>query len=326
MNNLGPKIDALILLLRQNNVSSGLYPRSSNTNNGTVPMKDVTQKFTSKTVFLMSLAILLGLVWPSEAQNREHQQLMADIRILQEQTLQLQSLIHALGDTLSTVTITINEQGNVTRKALADQRVSVGTLSNDLRIVREKIDDSNLRISSLSQEVEALRLSIPRMPVFDPNLMTDLVDPDDPDAEVLPVKPPLPPPATGAGMSPRRLYDTAWADYTAGQWPLAIAGFETYIRAFPRSEMTDNAQFFIGESLFSEGRFEEAMAAYNQVITTYASGDAVPLAYYKHGLSLDRMDEPELARESYEYTVMNFPDTDAGRLSQQAIERLDRPN
>ena len=289
-------------------------------------MKDVTQKFTLRTIFLIPLALLFGLAWPSEAQNREHQQLMADIRILQEQTLQLQSLIHALGDTLSTVTITINEQGNVTRKALADQRVLVGTLSNNLRIVREKIDDSNLRISSLSQEVEALRLSIPRMPVFDPNLMTDSIDPDDPDVKILPVEPPLPPPATGAGMSPRRLYDTAWADYTAGQWPLAIAGFETYIRTFPRSEMTDNAQFFIGESLFSGGRFEEAVAAYNQVITTYVSGDAAPLAYYKRGLSLDRMDKPELARESYEYAVMNFPDTDAGRLSRQAIERLDRPN
>ena len=274
----------------------------------------------------MPLVILLGFAGPSEAQNREHQQLMADIRILQEQTLQLQSMILALRDTLTTVITTIDDQGNTTRKALADQRVSVGTLSNDLRIVREKMDDSNLRISSLSQEVEALRLSIPRTPVFDPNLMEDPVDPEDQDTETLPVEPPPPPPATGAGMSPRRLYDTAWADYTAGQWTLAIAGFETYIRTFPRSEMTDNAQFFIGESLFSEGRFEEAVAAYNQVITTYTSGDAVPLAYYKRGLSLDRMDEPELARESYEYTVTTFPDTDAGRLSQQALERLSQPN
>ena len=289
-------------------------------------MKDATQKPKPKTIYLMSLALLLSLAWPSEAQNREHQQLMADIRILQEQTLQLQSMILALGDTLTTVTTAIDEQGNVTRKALADQRVSVGTLSNDLRIVREKMDDSNLRISSLSQEVEALRLSIPRMPVFDPNLAEDPIDPENQDAEILPIELPPPPPVTGAGMSPRRLYDTAWADYTAGQWALAIAGFETYIRTFPRSEMTDNAQFFIGESLFSEGRFKEAVAAYNQVITTYTSGDAVPLAYYKRGLSLDRMDEPELARESYEHTVTNFPDTDAGRLSQQALERLSQPN
>ena len=253
MNNPGPKTGALILSLRQDNAFSCLYPRSSNTNNGIVPMKDATQKPKPKTIYLMSLTLLLSFAWPSEAQNREHQQLMADIRILQEQTLQLQSMILTLGDTLTTVTTTIDEQGNTTRKALADQRVSVGTLSNDLRIVREKMDDSNLRISSLSQEVEALRLSIPRMPVFDPNLIEDPSDPENQDAEIPPIELPPPPPATGAGMSPRRLYDTAWADYTAGQWALAIAGFETYIRTFPRSEMTDNAQFFIGENSITRG-------------------------------------------------------------------------
>ena len=42
-------------------------------------MKDVTQKFTLRTIFLIPLALLFGLAWPSEAQNREHQQLMADI-------------------------------------------------------------------------------------------------------------------------------------------------------------------------------------------------------------------------------------------------------
>ena len=47
----------------------------------------------------------------------------------------------------------------VTRKAFADQKLLVDTISSDLRVVREKVDDTNVRISSLSQEVEALRLA-----------------------------------------------------------------------------------------------------------------------------------------------------------------------
>ena len=40
----------------------------------------------------------------------------------------------------------------------------------------------------------------------------------------------------------------AWADYTAGSYDLAIEGFTSYVRSFPKSEFADNAQFYIGES------------------------------------------------------------------------------
>ena len=57
------------------------------------------------------------------------------------------------------------------------------------------------------------------------------------------------------------VYDTAWADYTTGQWALAIQGFEAYMETFPRSELTDNAQFYIGQTYFADGRFEDAVVA-----------------------------------------------------------------
>ena len=54
----------------------------------------------------------------------------------------------------------------------------------------------------------------------------------------------------------------AFSDYAAGQWPLAIQGFETYIRAFPRSEQADDAQFYIGEAYQLDGKMREALAAF----------------------------------------------------------------
>ena len=45
-------------------------------------------------------ALLVGLAMPAHAANREHQQLMADIRMLQEQSQQLQLVLASLADTL----------------------------------------------------------------------------------------------------------------------------------------------------------------------------------------------------------------------------------
>ena len=78
-----------------------------------------------------------------------------------------------------------------------------------------------------------------------------------------------------------------------------MTGFETYISTYPRSEMTDDAAFYIGETYFLQGDFQDAVEAYEQVVLNYSNGDKVPEAAYKRGLALDRLGEPERARESF---------------------------
>ena len=46
-----------------------------------------------------------------------------------------------------------------------------------------------------------------------------------------------PPVALAPGMTPQRLYNTALADFTAGQWALCIDGFNTYLRNFARTDL-----------------------------------------------------------------------------------------
>lgn len=284
----------------------------------------MTERFHHKLVTTcLGVALLLPAV--SSAANREHQQLMADIRMLQEQTQQLQVTLNALTETLKQVTTRIDEQGNATRKALADQKLLIDTLSSDVRVVREKVDETNVRVSSLSQELEAVRVTVsqPPAPVVPP--VSDETQ-GTPDASQPPVGQPAPAPPSVAGLSPQRLYDTAYADYAAGQWSLAIQGFETYIKAFPRTEQADDAQTYIGEAYSFDGKDEQAAAAYEKVITNYPTGDMVAMAYYKRGLALLRLNQPDRAREAWQAAVDKFPDSDAGRLARQGLDRLARPN
>ena len=125
---------------------------------------------------------------------------------------------------------------------------------------------------------------------------------------------PITPPATAtapvspAPGSPTRLYDMAWADYTAGSYDLAIEGFTSYVRSFPRSEFADNAQYYIGESYFQRGRLAEAVEAFGRVISTYPKSDVVGQAYYKRGLEL-RAAQPAGSRPR----GLRLPDQDGAR-------------
>lgn len=270
------------------------------------------------TIGLVAAALLAGVL-PARAANREHEQILADIRMLQEQTQRLQLAIVTLGEALKALTSKIDEQGAATRKGFADQKLATDTVASDLRILREKLDETNVRLTSLSQDVTGLREIIPQsypQPLMDPNAPL----PEGADAGAAP-PPPMP---MGTGTTPRRLYDMAFADYTAGQWSLAIQGFETYLKTYPKSDLADDAQYYIGESYSADSRFREALAAYQRVISDYPQSDLLPEAWYEVGASYERLGQRDRAREAYERVVQQFPETDAARLARQRLDSLNR--
>ena len=279
-----------------------------------------------RSLFVPCLMAAMLVVLPERVngQNRERQQLMADLRMLYEQTMRLQLQISALDESLQSLTTQLATQAEETVRAFADQRLLVDGVAGDVKILREKIDDTNVRISSMSQEVEALRVAIPQMSIPVTQL---LIDPE----TGLPLEtldnsvaaPPAAPVSTG--VSPRRMYDTAWADYTNGQWVLAVEGFEAYLKTFPRSELADDAQFYIGQTYYADGQFRQATTAYEQVLLTYPDGDVVPEASYKRGLALDRLGETDRARQAFELVSTSYPDSTMATLAEQALDRLNQP-
>lgn len=271
-----------------------------------------------------SWVCVLTVVAPVSGADREHQQMMADIRMLQEQTMRLNVMLGSLDTTLQTLLTRLDSQDEASRRAFADQKLLVDNVAGGVRIVREKVDETNVRVSSLSQEVEAIRLGMSKLRA--PRLTQLAVDPETglPTASAVAIQRPGGVAPVDPGVSPQRMFETAWGDYATGQWALSIQGFEAYISAFPRSELSDDAQFWIGDNHYANGQFREALDAYEQVIASYPDGDKVAESLYKRGLTLGRLAEPELARQAFEQVVRNHPDNNMANLAQQALVRLEQ--
>ena len=281
----------------------------------------------------VALGLTLALSAPATAQSREQRQMMATLQILQEQAQQLALTIAALQQSLDesakALNIRVDESNNATRKAFADQKLLIDGIASDVRIVRERSDDNNVRITALREELEALRTAVLTLSQPAPPPPQVTLGPDG-----LPVAAPVAPPqlvpapatplpqASTAGLSPIRMLDTAKADYFAGQWSSAVNGFEAFLRAFPRSESAGEAQFFIGESYSAQSRWRDAIAAYGLVMQTYPQSGSVPDAYYKQGLAYERLGQGDAARSSWEMVVKAYPESDAGRLAKQNLDRL----
>ena len=267
-----------------------------------------------------------GRPQPLQAANKEHQQLMADLRMLQEQAQLLQNLIGTVTDALKAVNTRLDQQAETNRKAFADQKLVVDNLTNDVRVIREKLDDNNVRIGSLTQELDSLRQAMQQLAArptasFDAGPAADPASPDA--AAAAPPPPPLP--TAGVGVSPTKLFEAARGDYMAGQYDLAIIGFTDYVKSFPKSDSVDDAQVGICTAYLADNKPDKAVEACDLAIRNYPAGDKIPEAYYRKGLALSTLKDVDGARTAFEEVVKKYPDSAEAQLARQGLERLKRP-
>jgi tol-pal system protein YbgF len=270
-------------------------------------------------LFALTGVLFAAASAPVSAQSREQRQMMADLRILQVQAQEMQNMVGALNqaltDALKAINTRLNEQADSTRRSFAEQKSVIDTLSSDLRIVREKLDDNNVRVGSLAQEVDSLRELITAMPRGGGDL------PHDP-ATADPAAAAGAAPAAGLGTSPQRAFDAAMSDYWGSDFDLAISGFKAYQSTFPQSDRAADAQFYIGQSYYNQGKYNEAADAYQQTIRTYPKHAILPDAYYKLGESYRNIKNVDRARAAYEFVAKNYPESAAAAQAQQRLQEL----
>jgi tol-pal system protein YbgF len=290
---------------------------------------------------LLNLTLLAVLTLPAvaAAQNREHQQIFADLRILQEQTQLLRVAVAELVESLKAINSRVDEQSNLTRKLFADQGVQIGGLTDNARILREKLDATNVSLSKDAHEMETIRQELGNQRTLLNQiiaLVTPPVAPTDPAAAaaaagaagagVVPpptgatqaTPPVLPPPP----QNPQRSFDTAFGDYVTGQFDMALAGFQYYIETFPTSPDVPKARFHIAESQYGKGANKEAVTAYEQVITLHKGTEWEPQALYKQGLAYEKLGQIERAKANWELVRKAFPDSSAAILATQNLARI----
>jgi tol-pal system protein YbgF len=153
-----------------------------------------------------------------------------------------------------------------------------------------------------------------------------------------PVPAPVPPrqPATPAARPvpaaelqpvPREaqaVYDDAYTLYHQGRFEEAERRFEEFLAVAPPTELSDNAQYWIGAARLSRGDHRGSLAAFRRTVELYPEGNKVPDALFKMGQALEELGDPGEARGVYEELSRRFPDTAAAALALERIAALPR--
>lgn len=177
----------------------------------------------------------------------------------------------------------------------ADLLTEIENIRQDLAELSAKIDDNQEGLSRVYQKLGITRTEMAR---------TDTVTKPQTQAD------------------PDELYNTAYLDYTRGNYDLAIDGFKRYLKYFPDTELSDNAQYWIGECYYTKKLYPDAVLEFEKVITNYPDGNKVVSAIYKIGLTYESMNENKKAKEYYKRVFDNYPKAPEAKLARERHNSL----
>ena len=131
-------------------------------------------------------------------------------------------------------------------------------------------------------------------------------------------------PAGGSSelLDPEEVMRAAQADFARGSYDLAVEGYEQFADEFPASALLDDALYGVGESRFAQGRFEQAMAAYDRALALQPPGDKAPDAAYRKGLALLELNRTADGIVQLQHVRDAWPDSAAARLSRAKLQSL----
>jgi tol-pal system protein YbgF len=118
------------------------------------------------------------------------------------------------------------------------------------------------------------------------------------------------------------LYETAYIDFTKGDFESAITGFRDFVGRFPMTDFSDDAQFMIGQSYYVLEDYPRAIIEFRRVLDAYPAGDKAPEAIHRLGHSYLKIDDIETARQYFRILVNRYPGTMEATRAQEILEAM----
>ena len=117
-------------------------------------------------------------------------------------------------------------------------------------------------------------------------------------------------------------YQQAFKLLKQSQYDQAIKAFDTFLKAHPKNQYSDNAQYWMAEALYVKRQYEDAIKEYNNLVTNYPDSQKVPHGLLKIGYSYQELGKPNEAKLWYTDVKQRFPGTTASRLANDRLKHI----
>ena len=246
------------------------------------------------------------------------EKLQSQISDLQEQLAQVKRTASSKEE-VNNVNRTIAEQTQTLLKSNATLVAKVDQIEEKMQTAQGATEQTNYRLDRMTQQltqtqhdVDELKAGAARAAAAPPQT----AGPTIPSTEMT-VQPPA-----ASSEDPMQTYQAAYRDYQQGHYDLAVAGFRDFAAKNPNSELSGNAAYWIGESLYSQKKYREAIQQFDSVVTRYPKSDKVAGALLKKGYGYIALGEKSQGIVQLQYVVHEHATSPEAALARQKLKSL----
>jgi len=213
------------------------------------------------------------------------------------------------------------KQAETLLRSNADLGTKFDDLTREMQALAGKLEDANRRLTQLSQQIAESQAHAASAPASAPPTAPAPGGAPAASAGPGPVAAPGAAPR-GGGITPADLFAQATADYQRGRYDLSRQGFEDYVEKFPRTDLSDDALYWVGECWSAQKKPREAIAAFDKLFRSYPQSDKAPAAHLKKGIAHLELGEKAQAMVELNFVVNQFPGSDEAKSARQRLKSL----
>ena len=271
---------------------------------------------------LRNIVMMAGIVLFSAscATKRDFSELRQEINT---NTSVIESRLSVLEQTLSQIDSLVSEQLLLNQSLRAVLGTQAREQTEKITTITSRQDDINYRLKELFEKLQVIQLYggiESKKPLDTPEKVS--APPSNPSSQATSQQEFQSPQATPK-VTPEALYTTALKDIEQENYMLAENRFLTFLLQYPDHTLAPNAQYWLGETYYVQGKYEQAIKEFKKVTEKYPKSEKVRAALLKIGFSQIESGDIKKGKASLQSIVKRYKSSDEAALAREKLKELE---
>jgi tol-pal system protein YbgF len=128
--------------------------------------------------------------------------------------------------------------------------------------------------------------------------------------------------ATRHGDPADRLYRAGLVDMKAGKYAPALAKFQDVQRRYPKSQLSEPAEFFAANALYESGKFDQSILQFNDLTMRFPNGRFASAALLREAQAFMKINDGIDARLTLQKLLNDHPDAPEAASARSMMQAL----
>lgn len=206
------------------------------------------------------------------------------------------------------------------RKMSADIQAAIDGTKSEMQMLTGKLDDTSISAKKPAEDLARYREDADRRiialeeRILKQQVLIDTLTKKM--TEITAVK------KEEATLTPDALYQKGLDLLKAGENAAAREQFSKFLEQNPKHELAANANYWLGETYYSEKNYESAILSYQDVIKNYPGKEKVVAAMLKQAMAFNAIKDAKSAKFVLKKLIEGFPKSEEAKKAKELLKEI----